>query len=341
MLADQNERAIELGREPLRMAQQLGLDALHANILNSIGSARSALGDRKGLVELEESIELAAKANSIDDLLRGHNNLVPMSVLYGELERAQAGAEETLRLARHYGHRGFARFMEGGAMITVPYHCGKWDQALEYAEPFLAIVERGSPHYQAATAYCFRGLIRIGRGDSEGAESDAERGVEIARPIEDPQSLQSVLAMASAICLLAGNARRAEEIVNEALGGFIGLRQLGFVAVEMHHLAWSAFQLGREADVLAVIRRETFRSPWAEVVEAVAGGDFGRAADILAGIGATTAEAFYRLRTAKQLVADGRRAEAEEQLGPALAFYRSQGAIRYQREGESLLAASA
>jgi hypothetical protein len=52
-------------------------------------------------------------------------------------------------------------------------------------------------------------------------------------------------------------------------------------------------------------------------------------------------EAFYRLRAAEQLVVEGRRAEADDQLGPALGFYRSVGATRYVREGEALLAASA
>ena len=40
-------------------------------------------------------------------------------------------------------------------------------------------------------------------------------------------------------------------------------------------------------------------------------------------------------------MAQGRRAEADEQLQQALAFYRSVGATRYVRECEALLAASA
>ncbi len=38
---------------------------------------------------------------------------------------------------------------------------------------------------------------------------------------------------------------------------------------------------------------------------------------------------------------EGRRAEADEQLHRALAFYRSVGAKRYVREGEQLLAVPA
>jgi class 3 adenylate cyclase len=47
------------------------------------------------------------------------------------------------------------------------------------------------------------------------------------------------------------------------------------------------------------------------------------------------------LRAARELVSAGRRAEADEQLRRALAFYRMVGATRYVREGEALLAASA
>ena len=50
-------------------------------------------------------------------------------------------------------------------------------------------------------------------------------------------------------------------------------------------------------------------------------------------------EAFARLRAAEQLLAEGRRAEADDQLHESLAFWRSVRASRYVREGEALLAA--
>jgi class 3 adenylate cyclase len=341
MLADENQRAIDLGQDSLRMVEELGLDVYRANLLNTIGVARANLGDRDGLAQVEESIELALRANSINDVLRGHNNLVPMAMLYGEVDGALGRAEETLRLARHYGHQGFARFMEGGAMVATSYHLGMWDQAMEYADPFLASVEEGSPHYQSATGYCFRGLIRVARGDNGGGESDAERGLAIARPIKDPQALHSALNMASSIFLLAGNERRARESVREGLEAVGSLPHLGFVMVELHHLAWPARELGRADELLDVVGRQRFRSPWADVIEAVARGDFPAAADALARMRVVTAEAFYRIRAAEQLVKQGRRAEADEQLRPALAFYGSVGATRFVREGEALLAASA
>jgi hypothetical protein len=55
-------------------------------------------------------------------------------------------------------------------------------------------------------------------------------------------------------------------------------------------------------------------------------------------IGSRVDEALARLRAAELL---GRGSEADVQLQKALAFWRSVGATRYIREGETLLAASA
>jgi hypothetical protein len=52
-------------------------------------------------------------------------------------------------------------------------------------------------------------------------------------------------------------------------------------------------------------------------------------------------EAEARLRAAEQLLAEGRRAAADEQLRLAIAFWRSVGATLFIREAEQLLAATA
>ena len=51
--------------------------------------------------------------------------------------------------------------------------------------------------------------------------------------------------------------------------------------------------------------------------------------------------AHARLAAAEALAADGRRADADEQIARALVFFRSVGATRYIREGEAILAATA
>jgi hypothetical protein len=69
--------------------------------------------------------------------------------------------------------------------------------------------------------------------------------------------------------------------------------------------------------------------------------DFGAAAALFDRIGTRPEAARARLEAAKQLAAEGRRAEADEQLQRSLTFWRSVGATRYLREGEALLALTA
>ena len=71
-----------------------------------------------------------------------------------------------------------------------------------------------------------------------------------------------------------------------------------------------------------------------------ASGELERAAELLDPLSVPDA-AFARLRAAEQLVAEGRRTEADEHLQRALAFWRSVGATRYINKAEPLLAASA
>ena len=91
------------------------------------------------------------------------------------------------------------------------------------------------------------------------------------------------------------------------------------------------------------LRLEKLSSASASVEPAIAYllGDFVDAADRYADSGALVVAAHARLAAAEALAADGSRAEADEQLGMALAFFRSVGATRYIREAEVLLAASA
>jgi len=341
MLADRLEVARELGGEALRLADELGFDDLRAHALNTVGVARADLGEREGFAEVEESIALATRLNSIPDVLRGHNNLTALHILHGDLVRTRAAQERTLELAEHFGHRGHARFIEAGAAVANRYMAGEWDDALERAESVIAEAEAGARFYQLAGMHAFRGLIRLGRGDADGAESDAELAVDLVRPVRDPQALYPDLAMAAAILLSVGNETRAGQTLAEVVAGLGELHRLGFAVIELPLQAWVAVTLGRESDLVEVVEPEPYKSPWLRAALAVASRDFLAAADIIGEMGVVSHEAFFRLRAAEQLVDEGRRAEADEQLRRALGFYRSVGATRYVREGEALLAASA
>ena len=341
MLADRLQEALDVGREALALAEELGLEDLRSHALNTIGVARAGMGDRGGFDDLEKSIEIASQGNFVSDLLRGHNNRQALYFLYGDIPKAGAAEEVTLELARHFGQQAFARFVETGPSVGNRYLAGEWDDALARAEAFIAEAEAGMRFYQTDAIYCFRGLIRLARGDDGGAESDAERAIKHAREIRDPQALHPDLSRAALIFQSTSNEQRADETLSEALEGLRELHRFGFATNDLPSLAWVAVMRGREPELSELAERESFVSPWLRATAAVLAHDFRGAAEIYAEMGSPAHDAFYRLRAAEQLVAEGRRAEADEQLRPALAFYRSVGATRYVREGEALLAASA
>jgi class 3 adenylate cyclase/tetratricopeptide (TPR) repeat protein len=340
MLADRNDSAIATGREALRMAEELGLDDIKTRVLISMGPARVSAGDPGGLRDLEQGIAIATSLNDAAEQVRGWNNLATMKTLLGRVEEGSNDLLESYRLAQQFGHRGFARWTEGGPLIGNAFGWGRWDEVLESAEEFIAGLG-GESHYQASSAHVMRGVIRFSRGDDAGAAQDAERALELARPVGDPQLWGGNLQAASAIFMSVGEKGRARELLDETLTLIGELQQLGWVVMDLDSAAWVAWKLGRGDELLEAVKDEPLQTPWLAAARAIAVGDFVRAADIYAELGTVPAEAICRLRAAEAFVAEGRRAEADEQLRPALAFYRNVGATRYVREGEALLAASA
>jgi len=329
MLAE-SDRAVELGREALRLADELGLDDIRAKALINVGTARVGAGDRDGFNDLERGIELAQQINLMAEVVRGTNNLETRYAILGDFTRARNMVPEIRELALRYGYIHHARFLEGAAEILQPYVMGDWDLALERANAFTRSVEEGSPHYQAANAYSRRALIRLGRGDDTAARSDAARAVELARPVGEPQVLLSVLFEAAFVHAETGDEPGAIVLFDEGLAHLRQLPQLGFSVLYSHIIAWLARLFGREADVEAIFSKATIESHWLRVGEAVLAGDMRGAADVLAQIDVPTFEAFYRLHSGN-----------EQDVRAALAFYRSVGATHYIREGEALLAVSA
>jgi len=295
-------------------------------------------GDPEGIHDVEESVAVAERAKDIPELIRAHNNLGVMHLLLGHTEEADAGILEAHRLAVHFGLRGFVRWSEGGPVLSVKFQRGEWDELVAGADAFLA---DETPSYQASSAYAWRSLVRVARGDLEGAQSDAEQSLELARRAKDPQVVLTVFGMATVTFLSVGDETRAAEILDEILTEVRELPQIGFGLVWGHGWAWVAWVLRRADDLLAALGDEQFETPWVDAAHAIAAGDFRQAAEVFAGMRHTAFEMFYRLRAAEALVAEGRRAEADEQLRPALAFYRGVAATRYVREGEALLAVSA
>lgn len=336
MLAGDLERAIADGRAALAMAEELGLDALQAHVLNNIGTSRHTSGDLDGIADLQRAIEIARAIDS-PEVLRAYVNLSSCLSREGRLVDSGRVERQGLELAERFGHEISIRWFRGGLAWT-DYALGNWDAALAGTTAFIEEAER-SPHYLESANRLCRGLIRLGRDDVEGALDDTERALELARAAKDPQALYPALLNRARVLAELGETPGASALADEffdrpvILGiPFIAAAMIGVIAVD----------IGRQADALHVAATASgSRGPAFELAQVIFDRDFVRAADLLAAREERTMEAELRLRAAADLVAAGRRAQADVQLTAALAFFRGVKAARYVRKGEALLAASA
>jgi class 3 adenylate cyclase/tetratricopeptide (TPR) repeat protein len=336
MLGDEDEKALQLAREALAMAEELGLDRVQTRVLNTIGVVRVKLGEREGLADIERSLERTEIGSP--ERLRGYINLGTMLNDLGELKRAFELHSEGLREAELNGAPGPIRWLRAEVLFN-KWVSGRWNEAFVDAEQFLADAETRDRHYMDAAGHWVRGEIRQARGEA-GALDDAERALALARDAQDPQVVFPSLALYSQMLLRAGRRAAAVPVIDElverlqaATSGFGGGWVVAFTSVLV--------ELGRGEELPPLLERTSLSTRWLDVARAYLAGEFEEGAAILAEIGAVPEEAYARVRAAEALAAAGQRAEADAQLEQALAFFRSVGAAAYIREAESLFAASA
>jgi predicted ATPase/class 3 adenylate cyclase len=331
-LAQENEEAIRVGREALEMAEELNLPEIQAHALNNISLARTNLGDRGGVADLERSIEIAEAAKS-PEAARGYNNLGAITWSLGDVRRAGELVDEAIRVGERLGNAAVGRYSRL-VRLQLYFVYGDWDEGMRRADEFIAACEAGNPHYLEHGIRMERAEVRLARGDVDGAFVDVSKALGQARRAKDPQALLPTLARAARLYAEVGQLDEATRLADELLAAP--------GAVEwVSTLAPAAPALGRVDEVRATMRGPRLETRWKEAAEAVLAGEFERAADVYHEIGDIPEEAATRLRAAERLVRQHRRAEADAQLQKALAFYRSVGATRYLREAEALLAESA
>ena len=331
MLADETEEAIRAGREALEMAEALDLPELVPAALINIGSARGNAGDDGGIADLERAIEIAQATND-PQLARAYNNLAAMQ---SNLERANELQLLAKEAAERLGHAAIGSFVEGQLLLNA-FDIGHWDEFLARAQEFVAACEAGAPNYNEVYVRDRLAEISLARNDDEAATREANRALALAREAKEPQSLQPALGCHIRTDVALGRIENARSLAQE----LVALLERGVTTFGLIQLALSADVLGVREEVERVIQRLPDRSS-VHVAVAILEGDFERAADLSAEEGWPVEEAAHRLRAAQALVEAGRRQDADVQLEQALAFYRSVGAIRFIRQGEALLAATA
>ena len=336
LLEGDYDEAMRVGRDALAAAEALGLAEVRAAVLTTVGGARIELGDAAGVGDFEESRRLAEAAGATFDAARACNNLAVALYAEGELPRAFAYLDDALQLAERAGHVDMLRFARG-MMLLPPLDGGRWDECVRLADAFIAECEAGAPHTLQASVQCHRGSIRLARDDVAGAVADAERALQLGYEVQQPDRVFQSLALAVRVFAAAGDAARARTLASEfdfrALGG-----RRRPPAWSYMHFAWAATEIGVADELEQMLVEMPRQTRWVAAARAVLRGDYAQAAELFAAMGTRPHEAYAHLRSAGQLVAAGRRAEAEPPLERARSFFRSVGAARYLREADALLA---
>jgi class 3 adenylate cyclase len=329
---------IELAEEGLVAAERLGLGEARVRLLELRAFSRIALGDRGGFADFPEAIRLATEIHAYPQLQTALNNYMQKQLALGQLEAARESFEQMKRNMERYVtevQRRWVLGLEG----NLEFLEGNWVEAAAAIELYMAEVDAGSPHYLESPTRIFRASMRLAAGDLAGASEDTERALEAARYTNEAQLLGQALIARAGMLLEEGRRSEALKLAQEALERGDRLAHV-LSDTAIVDSAWVMRDLGLSDEYESILALSS-DPPWAEAASAICLGDFRRAADVLGEIGYRPGEAYARLRAAKQLVEEGKRAEADAQLTPALAFWREVGATRYVREGEALLAESA
>jgi class 3 adenylate cyclase/tetratricopeptide (TPR) repeat protein len=337
MLRDDNERAVALGRPALALAERLGREDMRAHVLNNIGVARVALGDRAGLDDLEASREIAQNAGGGPEYVRACGNLASVLACEGQLQRAAELHREGLQISQEIGYEEPTRWLSteiaGDHMLA-----GNWEEARRIVDELIPGYEESPFWIEPQTRVC-RARMLIAEGAVDAAVVDADRAVATVQGNATFQSLCNPLAFRARLHAELGETRDAARVTAELLDAWKDTRSAyveGWV-LDLWFAAWSA---GEEERLTAAVGESPIAVPWLDVVEAFVARDFDKAAARLESMSATTDAALARLWAGGCLVEEGRHADAAVQLERALPFWRSGGAWRYVHRSESLLSAA-
>jgi ATP/maltotriose-dependent transcriptional regulator MalT len=327
--------AVALSEEALRIAGALGLDELRASVLNTLAVVHLIRGELRQAVALMTSV--------VDGAVRGTEQtraLTNLSVVFeadGFMGVAEQYVERAVESATRNGDKTHLIWLESANLRTKLYGDGDWAEALARMETFLETISGLGGHYLEPGLRAVRACILAGMDEVDAALEDIEFVLHLLEGLSDTQTVVPTYMECARALTMLGDVGRARGLIDASIPHIerSGHRAPGVTADNAVTVArvgrgdwWLRNQhLWGEAGRL-----------WA--ARLVYEGRAADAADLYEHIGWPQEVAASRLLAAEQLVAAGRRAEADVQLGGALAFYRRAGATRIVREAEALLAAA-
>jgi class 3 adenylate cyclase/tetratricopeptide (TPR) repeat protein len=337
MVNDDFEEAVRRGEEAAAIAEEVGAHDARAGVLLNIGSARAALGEwEAGLADLEHGLALAREHRSWQ-MIRGFGMLRDTTFELGDLSGSAQLLQQGLEAAQRHGMGSTWRWLRGEHAVEL-YHAGSWDESCALVDDVVG--DADAPWWFDPETLRVRALIRLGRGDLEGAQADVGVALERARDGRDPQILYPPIVVSALVAVAQDDDASAELHVNELFALWYARPNQHPRASWIVDLARVLQEFDRGDDLVAALQQVKRPMLWAQAAKALASGQPERGVELFQEIGSRTYEMVARTQAGEALAAEGRRAEADVHLRAAAAFWQSVGATRYLLETEALLAAA-
>jgi tetratricopeptide (TPR) repeat protein len=319
----------------MELVEPLGLDDLHANLLNTYAVIKLQHGDlRAARPHLEHALRLASGSTT---RIRTATNLGVLWFLDGFEGQGKHYGQMANELARRMGEKSWEWWVDAAKIQQESVGEGRWDEALVLSAAVLADTEAVGGHYMDGSLQMLRALIFAARGEDSDARFALERGLAAANPKGGTQAVAPILNIGAQVKLLLGDFDGARELIARLLDT---LRESGIRAP------------GLDGGAAATFWRTGFADAWLEIAEEFAETGrvwaaklviSGRAADAVAlyeQIGTPHEVAAVARVAAEQLVREGKVVEAQPFVEASLAFYRAVGATRVMAQAEPLFAAA-
>jgi hypothetical protein len=336
MLADENDRAVAIGRPALVLADELGREDMQAHLLNSIGVARAALGDDEGLVDLEASREIARRSGG-PEYIRATGNLASTLTVHGQLQRAAELHREALEKSNEIGYEEPTKWLSTEIAFDEQM-AGNWVEARQLVDELIRVFEESPFWIQPQTRIC-RARMLVAEGATAEAGADADRAVELVRGSNVFQSVCGPFAFRARLHAELGETEDAAQLLEEVLSTWMKSRA-GYIELWIVDAWLAASMTGNEVLLERAVQASPVDVPWLDATMSLVRREIEAAAVTLEEIGAGSVAAEARLWGGEWLIEQGRLAEASAQLERSRSFWRSVDARGYLQRSEALLAAA-
>jgi tetratricopeptide (TPR) repeat protein len=282
--------------------------------------------------------EVLSRTTSSAERVRALTNIAVLWHSDGFAGEATRYGRLANEMSRRIGDKMMLFWVETGEILEELFGEGHWDDALERIAAYLDGTSAIGGHYQDPTMQLCAAYIHAARAEDAAAVEHLELALAAIEPRGDVQAVAPSLSTASQVYELFGEHDRAVALIDRLLG-FLQTATARAPGIRAEN-AVAYYRAGRADEWLEIARlkfAETGRV-WAATL--VCSGNAADAAEIYAQIGGASEEAVARLLGAEQLIAAGRRTEADMQLQKALVFYSRVGARRIVSQAEALLAAA-